>query len=283
MNILQNKQQHNNTNQLVWVLKSKGKGNKDELFQRARIVQKCEDDDRILIRYPKGSTYRVRQRNILPVLEPASSISTSISCQMVIVTSETCDYRRQAVLHTCVGESFLEIGCDFGSCTDRVRHALTMPTVSRDDYDDDDEKIYLCNASYKEGEQLGRENDGPTSDDDNKKSVAAIGIDKSTESIRIAKERYPNTYFELGDALSPTGMAEIRQLCNDKLSSAYRGPHVVAIDINGSRELPAVLKCLELIMHPGCDDVRAGWLLPRLIIVKSRELYRYIVQHPQQP
>ena len=39
------------------------------------------------------------------------------------------------------------------------------------------------------------------------------------------------------------------------------------MDINGNRELPAVLQCLQLIM----DQIQ-----PRLIIVKSRELHQLL-------
>jgi hypothetical protein len=45
-------------------------------------------------------------------------------------------------------------------------------------------------------------------------------------------------------------------------------PTVVAIDINGTRPLPAVQTCLALVVQT--------WQ-PRLVIVKSRELYAHIV------
>ena len=82
---------------LVWVMKSKGwySSNKNavvgekasrnrktpELFSRARVVSStfinndcedfeegdgCRDDKRLLVRYPKGSTYRVRMSNLAP-------------------------------------------------------------------------------------------------------------------------------------------------------------------------------------------------------------------------
>jgi len=53
---------------------------------------------------------------------------------------------------------------------------------------------------------------------------------------------------------------------------------VVALDINGNRELPAVLECLEYLMRPG-DDVQldgVDWKLPRLIIVKNKSLYMHL-------
>ena len=67
---------------LVWVLKSKGRfggaeGEKKELFLRARVVsidgtshenKACNksSERRILVRYPKGSTYHVRESNLIP-------------------------------------------------------------------------------------------------------------------------------------------------------------------------------------------------------------------------
>jgi hypothetical protein len=106
---------------LCWVLKSKGvKGSgaqRAELFLRARVVvSDNEEDGRVLVRYPKGSEYRVRRSNLIPVLEPPCDT-------IVLVTSETPEYRRACVVHT-YRESFLEIGCDFGITVDRVRASL---------------------------------------------------------------------------------------------------------------------------------------------------------------
>ena len=43
---------------------------------------------------------------------------------------------------------------------------------------------------------------------------------------------------------------------------------VVAIDINGNRDLEAVEACLDRVLN---------WWKPRLVIVKSRSLYRKLV------
>lgn len=59
---------------LCWVLKSKGMQatqQRAELFLRARVVSDSENDQdelerRVLIRYPKGSTYRVKRSMLLP-------------------------------------------------------------------------------------------------------------------------------------------------------------------------------------------------------------------------
>ena len=84
--------------------------------------------------------------------------------------------------------------------------------------------------------------------------------------------RYPDCTYSLEDALTKDGTARLRSLCKEKLRNTY--PSVVAVDINGNRELPAVLQCVENIMNPG-EDVVVGtdWQLPRLVIVKSRLLY----------
>lgn len=187
---------------LCWVLTSKGKTKPPQLYMRARVVSSsCEDDDadRVLVRYPKGSTYRVRRSNLMPVLEHQT--------HLILVTAETSDYRRIATVHTRIEDHFLEIGCDFGILVDSV-----------------DAKTRL-------------------------------GIDKSETSIQIARERYPNRDFLLGD------------IFEDDLDIALENPSVVAIDINGNRMLPAVLDCIQLAVD--------RWS-PRLVIVKSRELYAYM-------
>ena len=132
----------------------------------------------------------------MPVMEHQS--------HLILVASETSDYRRMAVVHTRQEDNFLEIGCDYGILVDSV-DARTQ-----------------------------------------------LGVDKSEESINGARERYPNREFRLGDVFQ------------DDLGISFEGPSVVAIDINGNRMLPAVLDCIQLALDK--------WA-PRLIVVKSRELY----------
>ena len=184
-----------NPETLCWVLLSKGKGKGPKLSSRARVLSQCEEGERILMRYPKGSTYRVRRSLLMPVLEHESNL--------ILVTSETNDYRRTAIVHTRQEDHFLEIGCDFGVLVDSVD------------------------------------------------AQSRVGVDKSEESIKIAKERYPSCDFLLGDIFQD-------------LDIRPTNPVVVAMDINGNRELPAVSKCLQLILDK--------WA-PRLVVVKSRELY----------
>ena len=130
--------------------------------------------------------------------------------QLILVTSETKDYRRTAIVQTCEDDNFVEIGCDFGILVDSVD----------------------CKSR--------------------------LGIDKSEKSIKVAKERYPNRDFLLGDVF-------------DGVDISPKQPLVVAIDINGNRELPAVEKCIQLAL-----DL---WS-PRLVIVKSRELYAKMLGKP---
>jgi len=75
------------------------------------------------------------------------------------------------------------------------------------------------------------------------------------------------------DALTPDGTRKLRTLCRDILG---RHPTVVAIDINGNRDIVDVIECLSQVIRPKGDDVvmNFNWELPRLIIVKSRFLYK---------
>ena len=124
---------------------------------------KKDEEPRVLVRYPKGSTYNVRRSFIIPVLE-----SGVVNERIVVVAPETNEYRRTAVVHSCVGESFLEIGCDFGPCVDRVRKALTqIPAVP------------MHSAGKNSTEPVGK---GPG-------KVSCLGIDKAPESIEVATKR----------------------------------------------------------------------------------------------
>lgn len=182
---------------------------KDEGKGGAR-VDDCEtkDDtnDRMTIIYPKGSTYNVKKKYILPITQEN---------QLIIVSPETTDYRRLCIVQTPKDHSFIEIGCAF---------AFTVGNVD-------------CSKR--------------------------LGIDKSPSSLELAKKNFPTLDLEELDVLveSKEGLMNIleRYEMNDC------GKLIVAIDINGNRELEAVVECLQRIL-----DV---WR-PRLVIVKSRSLFK---------
>jgi hypothetical protein len=101
-----------------------------------------------------------------------------------------------------------------------------------------------------------------------------VGIDKSEQEILKAEARVPACTFVTCDILRPK--EEWLPAVDSMLQSIMDGqqgrppdfcPTVVAIDINGNRELQAVLSCLQVAM-----DV---WR-PRLILVKSRSLFHGI-------
>lgn len=203
---------------LCWVSLSQGKNRTSRLFKPARVIRMNDNDEnaqktppnkatkegdpRVCVQYPKGSTYWVRSSNLMPVLEHHR--------HLVLVTSETTDYRRVAMVHTTAEDHFIEIGCDFGILVSLV------------------------------------------------KAKSALGVDKSETSIDVARKNYPTLEFLLGDIFEDDDH-RMRALPYPGRSA----PLVVAIDINGNRDLPAVVKCIELVLT---------WS-PRLIVVKSRALY----------
>jgi len=102
--------------------------------------------------------------SIPPVLEPSL-----IQKPIVIVTADTSDYRRASVVHTCLGDRFLEIGCDFGHCIDRVRRALLESPWTY--------SLKSDGMTFRDG-----------GDGENEKTIA-LGLDKSEVSIDIAMEK----------------------------------------------------------------------------------------------
>ena len=60
-------------------------------------------------------------------------------------------------------------------------------------------------------------------------------------------------------------MAYLNSFCEQSLKGG--APSVIAIDVNGNREIEGVLQCLQMVMNE-------KWARqPRLIVVKSRFLY----------
>ena len=174
-----------------------------EFFIRARVIsddneiipaagsttKAARDERRILVRYSKGATYRVRAYNLIPVLEPcvhnvdddddSKSKDSSVAQlpPLVVIVPETNIYRRVAKVHTTPDDSFMEIGCDYGITCDKIYNSLVdagdVPKV----WPVVDEKT---------------NDDGQALDVDNKVSgerVSCLGIDKSKVSIDIANER----------------------------------------------------------------------------------------------
>jgi hypothetical protein len=272
-----------------------------------------EQEDRLLVRYPKGSTYMVKRNHLWPVLEQETIIRNNNNnniiknnndddnrrATLVLVFAETNFYRRACMVHTLPdgADIFWEIGCDAGSTIHKMASTLNSSSDnSKNDNDIDDSTMPPCCA------------------------LRVLGIDKSQESIDEARRLHPNLPFCLWDILvdenkgnntetnnsknantvnnvlyassleqaihdavfaatcaaapktsgttitasSSTIIQQQQQQQQQQPYKAILSPTVVAIDINGNRELPAVLACL--------NKVASTWK-PRLILVKSRALH----------
>ncbi|KAL9188154.1 hypothetical protein ACHAXT_006532 [Thalassiosira profunda] len=231
-----------------------------EFFLRARVVSDDEplpaDGDgecsaqkrgerRILVRYSKGATYRVRAYNLIPVLE--ATVHAASLPPLVVVVPETNIYRRVARVHTAPDDSFMEIGCDYGITIDKIRKSLEE-----------------AGDVPKEWPIEAKGEDGCNSHDTGGKG-RVLGVDRSKESIDLATERYPECQFALGNVLVPEEMTAVRELCERTLVGA--APSVICVDINGNREIDGVLDCVRAVMNEPWKR------MPRLIVVKSRFLY----------
>ena len=198
-------------------LLSKGKnGKKRNLATDTVTVPAQEHDpssDRIMIQYPKGSTYKLRKEYLLPIIQEE---------RQIVVAPETDMYRRLSWVHTLQEDAFVEIGCDFGLTSGHV----------------------VCESK--------------------------LGIDKSKTSLGIAKNNFPSDRFLEEDVLENTQEEMEDILERYKLRACdVEGGLVIAIDINGNRELEAVEECLDRVLK---------WWKPRLVIVKSRSLYSKLVE-----
>lgn len=89
-----------------------------------------------------------------------------------------------------------------------------------------------------------------------------IGIDKSATCIDEAKRRHSGCKFLKAD------------IFEEDFEWKVLSPKIVAIDINGTRQLEAVLSSVELVLR--------HWK-PRLVLVKSRALYHAVNQRKDNP
>ena len=233
---------------------------KKEFFLRARVISDDEEvaDEtneqerskrRVLVRYSKGATYRVRAYNLLSVLEP--SLHNESLPPLVVVTPETHIYRRIAKVHTTPEDSFMEVGCDYGITVDKIQTSIEEA------------------GDVPKQWPLETHNDIPVEEQKEDKNdcarVSCVGVDRSVESIDIANERYPKCKFLLVNVMVPEEMSMLRTTCEESLQG--EAPSIICVDINGNREIDGVLKCVQMIMNEKWKRQ------PRMIIVKSRFLY----------
>ncbi|GMI36261.1 hypothetical protein TeGR_g2699 [Tetraparma gracilis] len=269
---------------LVYVFQSKGRGNKRKLYERARVVEdpahatsnsnnnedpphKPDPDRRVEVRYSRGSRFSVRRRMLAPVLEPGMGEPGMGEWEplfelpggdtgfwvrpeepprrppvLVLVSNETDLYRSLLCVHTTASDRFLEVGSDLGFCTAAVHRSLSSPQPGR-----------APESKLPAPLPLGR--------------PAVLGVDISEESLAASRASFPHVPFANVNALAEDGLAALPALFEEHLGGA---PTVVAVDINGTREVKAVRACVAAAV--------GGWggrfPPPRLVVVKARSLHR---------
>ena len=261
-----------------------------------------DHEGRILVRYPKGSTYHVKRENLLPVLtlgttahsnnDTATSSSTAENNLAVVVLPETNVYRRWAVVHTRADDAFCEIGCDVGILVQRVHESSSCPQhvwgldKSVDDIQQAQERYPHCqfrawNVPLSESGENDDDNEGYREEpkqevtttsrtnqqndrhhNDNNPPGQEIAATDENENPRDAKEETATATPSSSSSLPMLPMDLFPHPADN--STTTNASLVVAIDINGNRELEAVQQCIRIVI-----DV---WR-PRLIIVKSRALH----------
>lgn len=90
-----------------------------------------------------------------------------------------------------------------------------------------------------------------------------VGVDKSKSSVIKAREQYPLIPFLCCDVFREPDRLKMLH-AEDKVDGG-EGINVAFIDINGNRPLPAVLECVDLVER---------LLAPRIIVIKSKELFQ---------
>jgi len=87
-----------------------------------------------------------------------------------------------------------------------------------------------------------------------------VGFDCSKECVEEARKRYPALTFIVADCF----------LNGDLVKKHSAGSNVVFVDIGGDRRIPDQLHMLDFVLSE---------LQPALVILKSRKLYRSMLEH----
>jgi len=101
-----------------------------------------------------------------------------------------------------------------------------------------------------------------------------VGIDQQAQLVEEARMKLPEVQFELADAFdAPCIMNIAKKMQPNRWSKIF-------IDISGSRDLPTVIRLIDMYEHS---------LRPEVIVVKSQTLKRLLlrsrlwVDHPRNP
>lgn len=214
---------------------------------------------------------------LLPPPPPSSSSSTLLSMteqqqqqqqRVVLVFAETSDYRHACVVHTGPNEFFCEVGCASGITCRRVLDHGTTPTPSSSHTNNNHRRRRLVVGVDKSPSAIAQARRLCRPDDDIVYATCDILNPEWHRQWPDVSQAPPS---QSPCASSPTSTTTTTSLAgalpSQRISNNNNNkitPAVVALDINGNRDRPAVLECLQVIMNE--------WH-PRLILVKSRSLY----------
>ena len=234
----------------VWVLRSRGRSGCDRLHVRATVVDADADAGAISVRAAPpaapATAPPTRERRWLALERPPPppprgegdepDAGAGVGApRALLVVDETPRYRRLARAHARARERWLEVGCDTGA------------------------------ACAELARSVGR-------------AGAVLGVDKAAPSLAAARARKGGTddadvRYAMLDLLAPGG--------GDALAAAAAASFGggacdgALIDINGNRELDAVLSAVGvLVAHVGT---------PEVLIVKSRALHAELVARAAPP
>jgi hypothetical protein len=189
------------------------------------------------------------------------------------VCAETPTYRRLCQTHVLSDDNFLEIGCDLGFCCRAVDAILAQSPLSPPLH------LPVPDAASVPPPPPSVPSPPPS-------VIRVLGVDISVSSIAhsVSVSSSPTSSYALADALVPhpqqhpdaadgsrAGAIPAVQRVVDETFGQDKRPGVVAIDLNGTREVRAVLKSLELQMAVTTGSI------PQVFVVKNRELFRALV------
>jgi cellobiose-specific phosphotransferase system component IIB len=232
----------------------------------AKPNQNKTSDHRITVQV-NGVIKRFRPSRLVSIYDVPSNNTTTI-----LLTPDTANYRQLAVAHVRHGDKVLEIGCSTGICTSLVLRRMLL--LSKENTNDAQSEAAAAAAAAEKGDSFQY---------DGKIIAFDTGSDMMNQTQQALQTEFDNLSAHLPQHNKLSTMSSIHKIdafadpkgAFSLSTQNNKYPDIVLIDIGGNRELEGVTRMIHWVQCTFLSN------LPRVIIVKSKELVRELSPEPE--
>jgi hypothetical protein len=240
---------------------SSQRGKKRRLIEdvRVSVQQHCFDTTTNRIKCSGATKLGIRPSRLFPVYDiDTCKDKNSITQTLLIMTSDTTNYRQLATSHLRPSDKVLEVGCSTGECTAlmmRRLHQQRQKQIQEGAGEDDNSTIIMSHGrivAFDVGADILEQAQARLLSE-----IRGLSPhDGEDKKHKICSQLV--TLQKIDAVADPKGAYDI--------AMADRKPDIILIDIGGNRELKGVVRMLHWVQTAFEKDP------PRLVIVKSESL-----------